>query len=210
MSENIKPEDLVETPVTSTEATAEETVENPEQDLLKPELEKVKNSGRTEAEKASFSLKKNAERARELGIDPMAVLGIKAEPKDETDDDRPLTIGEYKRIQATQSSKTALQMADDITDASERELVKHYLENRIVPSGNPNEDFRDARRAVNSVKNELIIQEQTRKNPAKTHSNASSGPAKGTTQEPELTPAELQLMKFGHLTKEEVLKARQS
>jgi len=52
MSEEIKQEDIITTP----------TSEVIEQDPLKEELERVtKNQGRSEAEKAAFSLKKTAE-----------------------------------------------------------------------------------------------------------------------------------------------------
>src|SRR5258706_16055881 len=48
---------------------------------------------RTEAEKAAHALKKNAERARELGVDPAEVLGITSGTHidEEIDDDTPLT-----------------------------------------------------------------------------------------------------------------------
>lgn len=202
-------EDLVETPETSSEATEQEAEETSQQDPLKTELEKVQNMGKTETEKAEFSLKKNAERVRELGGDPASILGIKPEVKEETDDDAPLTRGEYKKLIASQSAKTALQLADEIQDSTERELVKHFLENRIVPSGNPQEDVRDARRMVNSIKNEQLIQEQTRKSSAKTHSSASGAPIKSTQAEPELTPQEILFMHPPFkLTKEQILKAR--
>lgn len=202
-------EDLIETPETSSEATNQAAEETAQQDPLKKELEKVQNTGKTEAEKAQFSLKKNAERVRELGGDPASILGIKSEVKEETDDDKPLTRGEYKKLLASQSAKTALQLADEIQDTPERELVKHYLENRIVPSGNPQEDIRDARRMVNSIKNEQIIQEQARRTSSKNHSSASGAPLRTTQAEPELTPSEILFMRPPFkMTKEEILKAR--
>ncbi len=204
--ENENQEEVI---VSTSETTEQEAEETSEQDPLKTELDKVKSSGKTEAEKAQFSLKKNADKVRELGGDPAEILGIKPVERGESDDDRPLTVGEYKKIQASQNAKTALQLADEIPDQSERELAKYYLENRIVPSGNPQEDLRDARRMVNSVKNEQIIAEQNRKNPAKNHSSGSSAPLKQIQKEAELTPVEIQYMKPPfNLTKEQIIKAR--
>ena len=207
MSGMLKMEDLQEV---STSEAKETTPVVDEQDPLKGELEKVTRTGRTEAEKAAFSLKKNAERARELGIDPAEVLGLSVEKPVESidnDDDAPVTIGMLKRFQQEGAKKTALQMAEEIQSESERELTKYYLENRIVPSGNPTQDLADARELVNAKKNARILEEAARKTPAKQFSSASSAPARH--EEPvEFTKDEITLMKFGGLTKEEVLAAR--
>jgi len=216
MIDNIKMEDLVEQ-VDSTSETTEQVVETSEtetteQDPLKIELEKVQNKGgRTELEKAQFSLKKNAERLKELGGDPTSVLGIqqvKEEYDEENEDDKPVTLGMLKKMQTATATKTALQLADEITDNTEKELVKYYLENRIQASGNPQEDLKDARRMVNAVRNEQIVQEVARKTPPKTHSNSSGIDAK-QEQEIVLTADELQFMKppFS-MSKEEIVKAR--
>lgn len=206
MSEMLKMEDLQEAPTSEAEET---TTVATEQDPLKEELEKVQRTGRTEAEKAAFSLKKNAERAKELGIDPAEVLGLSVEkPVDVVeDDDAPVTVGMLKKLQQEGARKTALQMADDITNETERELTKYYLENRIVPSGNPTQDLADARGLVNSKKNSLILEEASRKTAPKSFSSATSAPARH--EEPvEFTKDEITLMKFAGLTKEEVIAAR--
>lgn len=218
MAENIKMEDLVEKVDLTPETTVEEVIEEPakepevtpEQDPLKIELEKVRKSGRTEKEKAEFSLKKTAERVRELGGEPANILGIKVEePNLDDDDEQPLTVGMFKKIQQAGATKTALQLAEDITDNTEKELTKFYLENRIVPSGNPQEDLRDARRMVNAVKNEQIITEVARKTPAKTHSNASGADALDNVVRGELTKDEMVFMgKPFNMTKEAILKLR--
>ncbi len=199
--------------VTSAPEVKEETTEvvTPEQDPLKIELERVqKNGGRTEKDKAEFSLRKTAERVKELGGDPNSILGIKVEePDPEDEDEKPLTVGMFKKIQQAGATKTALQLADEISDNTEKELVKYYLENRIQASGNPQEDLKDARRMVNAVKNEQIVQEITRKTPAKTHSNASGVDAKNTEVQGELTSQEKQFLgKPFNMTKEQIIKAR--
>ena len=205
-------EDLVEAPTSEANQT-EETIETEtvEQDPLKTELEKVQKVGRTEIEKAQYSLKKNAERVRELGGDPNAILGIDIEKEiieSDDEDDQPITRGEFKKLMVQGATKTALQLADEIKDETERELVKYYLENRIAPSGNPQEDLRDAKRIANSVKNEQIVQEVSRKTTPKTYSNSSGAPAKHE-EEVVLTPDEQSMMRPPfNLTKEQILGAR--
>lgn len=202
MSENIKAEDLIEKDETS---SSTETIE---QDPLKKELEKVQSKGKTEAEKAAFSLKKNAERARELGIDPADVLGFNKSV--EEDDDTPVTRGMLKRMQQDTATKTSLQLADDIDNESERELTKYHLENSIKSTGNPAEDFKLARALTNSARNSKILEEVQRKGEPKTHSNGSGGPAKDNEiDQAELTPGEkLYMGKPFNMTKKQIVEAR--
>ncbi len=189
---------------TSSETTATETIE---QDPLKTELERVQKASKyTEKEKAEHSLKKNAERLKELGGDPTSILGIEKETTDE--DDTPLTVGAYKKMQQANTAKTALQSADEIANETERELVKFHLQNTIKSTGIPSEDLKLARALVNAVKNTQIIEETTRKGTAKTHSNSSGVDAK---QEEEIiyTPDEQAMMKPPFkLSPKEILESR--
>lgn len=208
---DIKMEDIIEKPEsTSDEAQVEETneVESTEQDPLKTELEKVQRTGRTELEKATFSLKKNAERLKELGGDPNTILGIEKETL-ETEDDKPVTLGMLKKIQQENAAKSALQMAEEINNETERELVKYHLQTTIKSTGIPAEDLKIARAIVNSVKNSQITEELGRKPNAKTHSSSSGVDAK---QEKEVvfTSEELRMMSSPfNVTKDEILAARQ-
>ncbi len=207
MSENIKQEDLIEKK--EADPTSEPAKE--EQDPLKVELDRVQRTGKTEAEKAAFSLKKNADRARELGIDPAKVLGLgtKADDPTEEDDDKPVTRADLRRFQQESASKSALQLADEINGESERELTKYHLQNSIKSTGNPNEDLRLARSLVNAAKNSKIIEEVGRKTEAKTHSNGSGVNAKDEIVQGELTPQEKQFLgKPIFMTKEQIIKAR--
>jgi len=213
MANTIKKEDIIEkTDSTSEVAKVEEVKTEPtvEQDPLKAELERVqknKTGGRTELEKASFSLKKNADRVKELGGDPSAVLGTETT---ETDDDKPVTMGMLKKIQQDTAAKTALQMADEVQDETERELLKYHLENTIRSTGNPAEDFKLAQNQVYAVKNAQIIEEIQRKKQPASHSNSTSAPAKNDIVDGELTPQEQLFMKKPfNLTKEQIIKARQ-
>lgn len=217
MADTIKMEDIAEkaesTSETAEQAETAEIAETSEQGPLKTELERVQKTGRTEAEKAAFNLRKNAERAKELGIDVSDVLGFgkpaKAAGGDAAnEDDKPFTVGMYRKLEQERAFKTALQTADDIPNETERELVKFHLNNTIRSTGNPSEDLKMARAIVNSVKNSQIIEEAGRKTPAKAYSNSSGADAK---QEKEIvyTPDELTMMKAPfNMTPQEILGAR--
>lgn len=118
---------------------------------------------RSEADKAAFSLKKNAERVIELGGDPAQILGVKTHIEVAADDDsKPVTVGMLRDIQKKDAQKTALQMAGEIQDEDTRNAVKEALNTRITPSGNADEDFRFALGAVSAGKNKQVIEEVTR------------------------------------------------
>lgn len=168
------------------------------------ELEKEKTrKQRTEKEKAEFSLRKNAERLKELGGDPTLVLGERQ--VDDTENDVPEW---YRKERAKEAQKTSLQLADDIKDESERNLVKEYLQNRIIPSGNPQDDFRFALGAVHSFKNKQILEEINRKNPPRVTAAGGSAPA---PVEEEFTPTEMEMIMMRppyNLSKEKIIAAR--
>jgi len=199
MSEEIKQEDIITTP----------TSEVIEQDPLKEELERVtKNQGRSEAEKAAFSLKKTAERLKELGGDPLSVIQPEYDEEEE-EDEKPVTIGMLKKLRQEESLKTSIQLANDIEGETERELTIFHLNNSIKSTGNPQEDLRLARAIVNSSRNGKIVEELSRKSEPKTFSSSAGAPANVTPQTEELTEAELQFTKPPfNLTKEQVLKSR--
>lgn len=195
----------------TTDAPAPVVTEESSQDPIKVELDRV-NKGKkvyTESEKATFNLKKNAQRAKELGVDPLAVINeLNIDTPEDMSDDTPVTVGMLKKKGVEDASKKALTLADDITDENERELVKHHLENTIKPSGDPQEDLRKARAIVNDVKNTQIATDALRKTAAKTHNSAAGAPAK-TDQIVEFTAEELGFMRPPfNLSKEAVLAAR--
>lgn len=146
-------------------------------DHVKTELERVKKP-KTEAEKLSHSIKSTARRAKELGLDPLALINEEEGQvsSGDGDDDRPVTMRDLKNMQNQAAAKTALNLADEITDENERELTKHHLANSIRPSGNPQEDFRLARALVNSVKNGQVLEEESRRTTAKQHGSAAGSP----------------------------------
>ena len=200
MADIIRPEDLEEKVETS--STEEETT-----DPLKEELERVQRSKYTEKEKAEHAFKNTAKRLKELGADPSEVLGLKNDPEDE--EDKPLTVGMWKKMQQEQAQKTALQLAEEIPSETERELIKYHLSNSIRSTGNPSEDLDLARAIVNSKKNAQILEEVTRKATPKTYI-PNGGASKETEVEPELTKDEMQFTKAPfNMSKAEILKSRQ-
>lgn len=205
MSKNIQQEDLEPKVVAP---TSEET-QIVEEDPLKVELERVQRTGKTEAEKAAFSLKKNADRAKELGVDVDEVLGRKQVDDIDDEDNKPVTIGMLKKIQQDNASKSALQLADEIGNESERELTKFHLQNSIRSTGNPTEDIRLARALVNAAKNSQVIEEMIRKTDARTHSNSSSVNTLKEETPLELSPQEKQFLgKPFNMTQVQIIAAR--
>lgn len=208
------PEQIAEkeaaTAAAKAEADAKAAAEaEPPQDPVAQELERTRASGRSEKEKAAFALKKNADRVRELGGDPAEILGGISPRADEPGDDAPVTVGMLKKLEAERASTTALQMADEITDPDERELTKHYLSTRIVPSGNPAEDLRFARAAVNSIKNGQIAEEASRATAPRTHSSGAGAPPKPAAGQFVPTAEEAAMMRPPfNLSKEKILAAR--
>lgn len=176
--------------------------------------EEQKRNKRTEAEKLEYTLRKQGVRAKELGLDPAQILGITPTATvdlDDDDDSKPVTRGDLRRIQQENAAKTAIQMADSISDEKERELTKEYLK-RVVPSGNPEEDLKFARKAVNADKHGLILEELSRSGRPATHSSGTGGPALGGDNGV-FTPTanEAQLMKPPfNLTQADILSARKA
>jgi len=137
------------------------------------------------------------------------VLGFTQTPAPTVDKDAPLTVGMYEQMQKNQSQQTSIQLAEQITDPHERELTIKYLQTRIIPSGDAEDDLRFARQAVNSVKNGQIVEEISRTTAARTHSSGAGAPANPTPKPVELTPEEQQFTRAPfNMTVAEVIAAR--
>lgn len=163
----------------------------------------------TEKEQAAFSLKKNAERLRELGGDPIEVLDTKQKLQiDEAlPDDKPLTVKDLRDIQKQDARNTAQQLASEITDEDEREKVLSELK-WIVPSGDPEADLRRARGAVNTERNSKIAIEAGRRGDVR---RTASGSSQNASSEDlfEPTAEEERMMRPPYrLTKEKIIEAR--
>lgn len=205
MPEPIKEEEKkTETPVVPSTTEQTPKVETTtEQDPLKTELDRVQRKSPSKVEKLKFQKRKINQQLRELGEEDEM-----DDPDDDEDDTKPVTRGELKQMQAQAATKTALDLASEVTNETERELLKFHLENTIKSTGNPQEDFKLAQQLVLAAKNSKILEEQNRKPETKTTPSTPGAPAKIEKNE-ELTPEELSFMgpPF-NLTKEEILKAR--
>lgn len=181
------------------------TKSEPSQNPIDKELEKIKNKdAKTQREKLlrkkHFIEQDLAKLDEEEGVDA---------PLPDADDETPLTVGMFKKLEKNKSQKTALALAeDDIQDEKERELVKYHLTDTIKPSGNPKEDLKAARAIVNSVKNAQIAQEASRTHTPKSHPSGSGAPAKIEDKfEPTSEEAVYMRPPF-NLSKDQILAAR--
>lgn len=201
MDENKTGEAVAETP------SAAPINPDPSQDTaLDAEIARHKETVvRSEPEKAAFTLQKTAERVRELGLDPVEVLGLKKQ-----EGGTPMTVEMYEELQRKNASQSAVQLADSsITDPKELELTKIYLETKVKPSGNAAEDLRTARLMVNAVRTAQIAELSAAKGTPAAHVSAPGAPATATKQDEELTREEIQTMHAFKLTKEQVIAARE-
>lgn len=164
----------------------------------------------TEKEQAAFSLKKNAERARALGLDPGELLGVKTTiaTDDRDEDSKPVTVGMLRDITKAEATKTALQRAEEIADIDTRETVKRILSTNIKPSGDAEADFRLALSAASAEKNKQVLAEISRYSAPK---KTAAGGSQGARVEEDFTPtAEEQRMMQPpyNLSREKVISAR--
>lgn len=160
----------------------------------------IRKEERTPAEIAAYNLQKKAEDARALGLDPKKILGVD-EPKDEVP-------AWYKQEKAKEAKQTALQLAENVADADTKEKVKELLQTRIVPSGNPEQDFKDALSLASSVKNKQIIEEVSRYTAPRTVAAGGDMPAK---VEEEFVPTDTEKVFMAppfNMSKEKILEAR--
>lgn len=189
------------TPTVEKEVSEETKVETEQQDPLKQELENVNRGKRSRKEKLLYTKKRIEEQLKAEGITP-------EEESEYEDDEAPLTKGEFKRIQQEQTIKTALQLADDIENETERELVKFHINNTIRSTGNPKEDLRLARALANDVKNKQIL-EQIQGKPEVKRASSQGGGVPPKEEEPEFTEEELSFMRPPfNMSKVDVINAR--
>lgn len=200
--ENKSGAELDKKPETTTEGKPGENGDGAPTDPLKKELEKVKKP-RTRKEKILYKKSLLEKELAELGDD-----GDEVDP--EEDPNKPVTVADLDRRDAEKVRKDALALTDDIEDETERELVRHHIENTIKPSGDPQQDFKNARAIVNSVKNGQIAEEAARRTTPPRTGTGSGAPAKPDDKVFEPTPEEATFMRPPYnLTKEDIIKARQ-
>lgn len=208
-----------ENPELSEEAAIDVVVvEEDDSAPLKAELERVK-SKKSPEEKAINSLYFNAEKAKELGIDVTKdeklkkILGISDEPKFEeepiSEEDKPLTKKDLEEFfKQKNAQKTAIELASEITDPFEKELVEYHLQNTIKSTGDANEDLNIAKTLANSVRDKKFRELSDIKPESKSHSSASGASLPTKSAEPELTAVEKAFVDTGKISKEEILNLR--
>ena len=94
----------------------------------------------------------------------------------EEDDNRPMTVAEYKALEREKAKATALDLAESINDEDERSEVIEVLSKRLVPSGNADADLKEAQAIVNARKNQQLAEESLRKQAPKRNIGGSGAP----------------------------------
>lgn len=197
---NVSASDTETTPETQSDVSTEETLQT-NNNPLEQELERLRPK-RTHEEKLEYNIKRMQKELDER-------RGVQEIP-DGDQDDEPFTIGMWKKMQEETAIKTATQLADSITDTTERELVRFHIDNTIRPSGDPQEDLKRARALANSVRNQQVTEMQTNKVAPQTHSGSSGSPAKSPIQQIQYSATEMALKQAGLLNDEEIMVARKT
>lgn len=168
----------------------------------------------TAIERAKRKLHFVKQQLKELGADD----DQDEDDEDDTDDidlsdpTRVLTVGDLQRIKASESRKTAEQLADGVGDAAQAAAIKSALRTSVNPSlvaSDPQAAFAAAQAIVYGGTNAKIIEEHNRKNgTSKTRITGAGAPPKHE-EAFEPTAEEQKFMRGPMaLTKEEVIKAR--
>lgn len=174
----------VETPVTPV----------PPQDPSQSDAQKAPEKKFTKRERLEFTKAKIEQQLEEL--------------ENEEDDTRPLTLGDFKKMQQEKVKETALELATAIEDQAERDEVTSILESRIVPSGDANADLKLARDMVNARKNAQLAEDMARGQRPNAHVSRPGAP--GYTPDAFVpTAEEVTFMNAPYnLTKEQIIEAR--
>lgn len=152
---------------------------------------------------------------RKLGFikDQLRDLGAEDEEEDDEEDlddpDRPVTMADLQRIKAREAAASALQMADTIEDAEDREAVKAALKS-VVASGDPQKDFKNAVAIASAERNKVILEEHGRRAKPPAHGMGQGAPARheeGGKFEPTAYEAKFMRAPF-NVTKEAIIAAR--
>lgn len=197
MDENNKVDNTEEVVPTTTE----EQVPSQEVDPVKAELDRVdEKPKRSKKEQLLYTKRRVEQQLKEMGetVEP---------EKDDSEEDRPLTVKEFNRLSAERELTNAVTLADQIEDENERRLTQHYLENVIKPSGDAKTDLRNAQLMVNAVKNGQIAEEAVRTAKVRTTTTSPSAPPKDKAAEPELSKEDEAIKRGFGLSPEEVQKA---
>ena len=142
--------------------TPEEKVDNPI--VEKPQEEQDIDYYKSELEKVTKSMTDLEKDNARLGF----LLRKKEEPDEELDEeDKPVTKGELKKI-ISQTTRQTLEGQYEATitklasSKEEADLIRHYLHNSVVLSGNVEEDVDNAYTLANKGKTKQVLSELKR------------------------------------------------
>lgn len=125
------------------------------------------------------------------------------------DDDKPLTKGDFKKMQQEETRKTALDLAQSIEDDDERAEVSQILQTRINPSDDPKADLELARGAVNARKLKMQNEEESRRMNPNQYPNTPSAPGPKADDFRPTDEEKIFMSAPYNMTKEQVIEARQ-
>lgn len=176
------------------EAAEKALAEALSQDPAKKELDKVKGKKSfTRKERLEFEARKINEQLKQL-------------ESENVDKDTPVTVGMLEDREKNKQKNDAIEIAEKIEDATERELVIYQLEN-IITGGTAEERLKVARGYVNSVRNAKIAEELARKTNPKTANSPGVPPRQEEKFEPTAEEAAFMQPPY-NLTKDDILKNR--
>ena len=186
-------------------AVAPQGNEEPTQDTPAPSQDgdtPAEETPKQEPPKKKFSKRERLEFTRDKIESQLAELD------DEEDDDKPLTRGDLKRMKQQDVKDSAIELASDIEDELERDAVIDILENRLVPSDDPNADLKSALTMANATKAMQQLEEMARKGRPKSHASTPGGPGNAPDH---FEPTEQERVFMSppyNLSQEDIIKAR--
>lgn len=123
------------------------------------------------------------------------------------DPDKTVTFGDLRRLESKNATQSAKKMADAIEDPIAKAAVKQALD-MVKPSGNPEQDFKNAIAIANREKNSKILEELGRKPVPVQHRSGAGAPAKQEDGKFEPTQEEARFMRAFNLTEKDIIAAR--
>lgn len=195
-----------------TDAGLNEAILLAEQEATKAESEAIALSQTLPPQDDTEKRKEKLLRKRKFINKDLKDLGVDIEDDeiededDEEDLDKPVTRRELLAIETGRSRQTATQMAETIGDALDRAAVLKALP-LVVPTADPEKDFKAAVAIANIERNSKILDEVARRTTPRTSPTGTGAPV---LREEAFVPTQYEqmFMRSMGLTKEDILKSR--